>query len=498
MAHVPAHRWADLAAGRLPGAQARRIEEHAARCARCATQRERVTRAMAAFAGMRDAPAPSIGWEHVGARVYWAVSSERRKSRRSAPVWVKRAAWVAVPVTSVAAMAALLLAYVQTSDAPADAPDRKAVLAAHIHDRTVPGQPAAAELPARPGTSESAPIPVPIPVQGLVTFLQGEVMLHDEPLGFDALLGKGDRITTGQGKVAIQFGKDSALALAEDSALVLAEFDEGRVELAIEGTVFVDVTRRGPEQSFVVRAGTREVHVRGTSFGVEHRGGRLRVACGHGEVAVLNDSGQVTISAGQVVQWIGNELRPGTLELAEMDRMQREVVRLPAWADARTLRDTSSTLQIAASANRAVDIDGVTVGSGSFAVRVMSGRHHLGGEGVPGRWIELDPGQAARAPVQPLPGASIRGRKQRQTELVQALGQGNRVEGCIRALRKQGLLHGAFIVLELGILRDGTIEHLNILDTNLPRSTARCVRDVIDEIDFAGGPAATLQHRVSW
>jgi hypothetical protein len=93
------------------------------------------------------------------------------------------------------------------------------------------------------------------------------------------------------------------------------------------------------------------------------------------------------------------------------------------------------------------------------------------------------------------PGA---GAAQRRDELEAAIATSSRLHPCVRALDKQGVLEGAYIILDIGILRDGIIAHLNIVDTNLGRATARCVRDMVDTIEFAPGPAATVQHRIAW
>jgi hypothetical protein len=228
------------------------------------------------------------------------------------------------------------------------------------------------------------------------------------------------------------------------------------------------------------------------------------VACAHGEVAVVSASGdEVAALAGQVLRWDGKVQRAGTLDLDAIAALEREVFRVPAWPGAGALRETSSTLAIAASAKQRVDVDGVTVGAGSLSVRVMSGRHHVRAEGVPGAWVELDPGAAVNMPVnlpaRPRPGAPSPAReKQRRAELEAALSRSPRLHTCVRALDKQGILQGAYIILDIGILRDGTIGHLNIVDSNLGRSTARCVRDMVDNIDFTPGPAATIQQRIAW
>jgi ferric-dicitrate binding protein FerR (iron transport regulator) len=488
--HVKPHRWADAARGMLAPAAVQSMDEHAAGCARCARQRERVMSSINAFGDIAGAEAPPLRWEHIGARIYWITSSERRNSQRGTRP--RRARWAGAALLAAAGVAAI--AYMGRSGEPAGARPGLAEQAA-----AEPGD--AVHAPAGAVDAVGAEAPAPgTPLGGLITFLQGEVSMAGSALGFDDLLVQGHRITTGAGKIAVQFDRDSGFTLAENSSLELRAFDQRRVELVVEGSVVVDITRRAPEQTFVVVAGRRQIHVRGTSFAVHHRGDHLRVACGHGEVAVVSASGEeVAALAGQVLQWEDNVQRAGTLDLDAVAALQREVFRVPAWTGAGALRDTSSTLVIAASARQSVEIDGVVVGAGSFSVRVMPGRHHVRAEGVPGTWLELDPGAAVKMAVRAQPPsqpAAVAG--QRRGELEAAIADNSRVHTCVRALDKQGVLEGAYIILDIGILRDGTVAHLNIVDTNLGRSTARCVRDMVDMIDFAPGPAATVQHRIAW
>ena len=44
----------------------------------------------------------------------------------------------------------------------------------------------------------------------------------------------------------------------------------------------------------------------------------------------------------------------------------------------------------------------------------------------------------------------------------------------------------------------GAISFLNVGDTDLPAANAACVRDVVAEVAFPGGPAATWKHRISF
>lgn len=481
MAHVGPHRWADAAAGRLTAAERRRLEAHAAACTTCAAEREEVVRTWSAFGEIREAEPPPLRWDHIGARIYWITSSERRAAAGAPP---ERRRWT-LPAVALASLGLALLLYTQIGR----------IIGRGAPDSTHASQSLLPEIAVVPPAP--AALSPPPPLEGLVTFLQGDVRRDGSPLAFDDLIVAGSRIETGQGKVAIQFGKNSGFTLAPSSSVVLSEFDNEGVVLAVEGELFVDVSRRTDEQSFVVITGEREIRVRGTAFRVVHRGGQLRVACGHGVIAISDGQGEEELVAGQVIEWASASLMRDAARLSEMARMQREVIRMPAWTDAGALGATSSMLAISGAPERFVKVDGVPIGTGSFRVRVMSGRHYVEAEGVPGKWVELDAGTSLTTSVRLPETTSARGKARRRAELMRALDQGTRIDACMRPVRKQGIDENAFIILEIGILRSGTIEYLNIVDTNLPRSTAQCVRNVVDHFGFGEGPAAMFRQRIS-
>lgn len=493
MAHVPPHRWADAAQGRLSANALRAMEGHAAVCQSCADARHTVERARTAFADIRDAePHPPLGWDHIGARIYWVTSSEQRRAARHR----QHGAWryfLAVPALASAAVAAVVAVLSMSApDTGAPAPVTRAVAELSRAAESVPATepvPGAPELPAPAA-----------PLSGLVTFLQGDVRRGDMPLGFDAAIAAGDTLTTGRGRAAVQFDAASGFAVAESSAVEIVAFDERDIRLAVHyGEISVEVERRSAAQRFVVTAGGREVHVRGTAFRVTHRDGGLRVSCGHGRVVVMEQGRELSVDAGEVIAWQNDALRRDTAELSEIAAMQREVIRVPTWTTVPAMRATTASLAVSAKGESPVKIDGELVGSGSFTLRVIPGRHHVEAASMPGFWVESDAGAVTAARVKPVaPRASSAGKSQRRTELLEALSKHSGVQTCLWPLRKQGVSGSAHIELDIRILQDGTIAHLNIPDSNLPSKQESCIRHVVDQIQFSAGPAVTLHERISF
>ena len=495
MAHVRPHKWADIARGRMSERERARIDAHVSECARCARERDRVARAMDSFSAIREREAPELRWEHIGARIYWVTSSERRTGRKSTTSG-RRLLWpVGAVAVSLAAATALFLAVGGTNDNASDSNGERNS-SASVATPVIAPAPSPEQTPTPPAMPRE---PAPA-LSALVTLMEGQVELNGAPMAFDAVIARGDRLVARTGKVSLQFGARETLTLTADSTLELREFDARRVELAVTGEVLVAVSPRQPGQTFMVAAGDREVHVRGTTFAVSLRERALRVACAEGLVAVLGGPDEVAVPAGRVASFIGGAPSLRDLAPKEAEDMERWLYRLPTWTDVPQLREATSRLRIGASSNQDVQLDGEPIGGGALAIRVMPGRHHVNIGDAPGTWIELDPGAEKQATAPP-PRAKPRrnqARSRRRAELNRALARGTRLSGCVRALRKQDLLANAHIELEIGVLRDGTVSYLNIVDTNLPEASAQCVRDAIDDIAFKRGQEASWTHRIEW
>ncbi|HTM22124.1 MAG TPA: FecR domain-containing protein, partial [Kofleriaceae bacterium] len=288
MKHVAPHRWADADAGLLPPAEVDALESHAERCPRCAAARDKVLAVRDGFTAVREQSAPHLNWEHVGARIYWVTSSERRAATRRDGEGRRLLRWGLIAAGSAAAAAVILLTLdrgaspVTTAVAPPASPD--------VH---LP----APDAPAPP--PEASPAPA-APLTGVVTYLQGAVELDGVELGIDARIAPGARLhTAADGRVAFQIGDASGVLLESGSTLQLRAFDERTVELAVDGEVAVTLAPRRPDQRFAIVAGERTVTVRGTAFRVRHRDGSVQVDCSHGRVVVSGVGGEVAVGAGE-------------------------------------------------------------------------------------------------------------------------------------------------------------------------------------------------------
>jgi hypothetical protein len=477
--HFPPHRWADLWAGRVGEAERIEMERHALSCRACQRSRQRVSRASDTFATIRTQSSPEVLWDAVRARVHWSVSTERRASlqqRRPAYGWL---------IGAVAAGVAV------------------ALLVGH------PPEPAPVIAPGVVRHEPVTPAPAaPDPLIGLVTRASGDVMINGvRPTDlFARKLVPGTTIATGDGRVDIQFADNSAFALAPKSTLELRAFDRRTVELVVDGTVDVVVTARAADQRFAVVAGDQRVEVRGTQFRVSHDAGSTTVACRHGVVAVSDATGAVEVGTARRVQ-VGHGAalaadRVVALSSEELNQLaQATPLALPLW-DPAALVERSAPLEVATSGRRDVRVDGVELGLAPLRVRVMPGRHTVEAADSAGRfrragWIDVAAaphGVRLDVPAEPPPTGGTSGISERRRQLLAKIDR-PRLGRCMRSIAKAGLT-GTYVQVELAVDAHGAIGFLNVIDTDLPSATASCIRDVLTDVRFGAGAAATWRERV--
>ena len=521
--HVAPHRLADAASGKTGEREAARIKQHVDDCQHCSRQAERLARARSAMNEIAGTPAPELGWDRIGVRLYWENSSARHAAlRRQDPSpWPRR---IALAGTGAALLAMAGFAAVTL-----------------ISDPTSPPRAAA-----RPDTAASASLSgrqaaTPTAMRGVVTFASGSASIDGAPVDTAALfarpIGAGTRLeSASNGRLVVQFGHESGFALGPGSSLYLRRFDDEGVELeVIDGSLEIEVTKRRPGQSFEVIAGRHRVSVRGTAFRVAHRNGELDVACAHGQVVVTDGASEVALDAGQQIHLLRQVM------LARAARSQIDPERLaelesslsgpllPAWTEPRALFETSSTIEIAASPGQEVRLDGIDVGEGAFVLRVMSGRHKLQvaddtGDYGAGAWIDAGPGERRSAgarrdgvvrlgPVvaddspsaessQQAPPTSAEAtraaRRARRDQLAAALDGSAPARQCMEPLEKRDLVAGSFIVFDVGINADGSQGHLNIAESNVPAEVERCLRRVVDAVELPPGAAAIVRYKLSF
>jgi FecR-like protein len=474
--HVAPHRWADLWAGRVGAPERKIMERHAQSCRACARVRQRVTRASDSFATIRTQPSPEASWDSIRARVHWSVSTERRAAlRRSRPAY----GWLA------GALAAGVAVALVSGPAPELAPATQPI-AQQDHPAPVSAPPPAALV-------------------GLVSRASGDVMVDGvRPADlFARALTTGSVIATAEGRVDVQFGDRSAFSLGPRSTIELRRFDAETIELAIDGTVDVAVAPRTGGQRFLVDAGAQVVEVRGTQFRVAHDKGSTSVACRHGLVAVSDGSGKVLVGDARRVRVASDRPVSGepvvdlsSDELATLT--QATPLALPLW-DPAALVQSSAPLEIATAGHRDVRVDGLELGLAPLRVRVMPGRHTVETADSAGRyrragWVDVAAsphGARLEIPAEPPPTS---GTTERRHQLRAGIDQ-PRLGRCMRSIAKAGLT-GTYVQVEISVDPQGAVGFLNVIDTDLPSATSSCVREVLSDVRFGRGAAATWRERI--
>jgi len=480
--HVAPHRWADLWAGRVDEAERATMERHVKRCRACARVRQRVTRASDSFATIRTLSVPDVPWDAIRARVHWSVSTERQAAlRRRRPAY----GWLAAATAAGAAIGLAVNAWSPATGVTGPEPA--------IADRA----PVAVVRP-EPSTPPAALI-------GLVSRASGDVMVdgvRPDDL-FARRLAQGSSLATGDGRVDIQFGADSAFALGPMSTLRLRRFDARTIELAVDGTLDVVVAPRAGGQRFLVDAGDQVVEVRGTQFRVVHDPGGTRVACHHGVVTVRDATGTVELAAEQRLAVAAGHpvsgVRPVTLSADEAAAFDHAPpLSVPLW-DPVALPRSSAPLEIATAGRHDVRVDGIELGLAPLRVRVMPGRHCVETADSAGRfrrtgWVDVAAaprGARFEVPAEPPPTGGI---PERRHQLRAGTDQA-RLHSCTRSIAKAGLT-GTYVQIEIAVDPEGAVGFLNVLDTDLPSATASCVRDVLASVRFRPGAAATWRERI--
>jgi ferric-dicitrate binding protein FerR (iron transport regulator) len=491
--HVAPERWAELAAGRVDAHTRAAMELHATECERCRKERARVEQARAAFASVRR-ETPPLGWESLGARLHWTISSELKRREREAERTEK------IPrASSHRWMTPLALSVLGAS---------VCALGLYVWSRGGEGMRAQAEPPARSSAmiELTPPAPTPAPptqaLEGLVTLAEGEVLLDGKPLAADAVLRARSRLTTGAGRVHVQFGDASGFVLEPRSVLELAAFDAHQVELRVEGAVGVQVAHRGADQRFAVVAAGRRVEVRGTIFRVAGSKDGLEVTVTRGRVVVTDGaagSDEVEIPAGSwlrvplAVKLAGLHAHPMNDAEAVAAAQRLRVSTLALWPSRAAAQAASAVLHINAPAGTPVSIDDIAVGKGPVVVRVPPGRH-LVGAGGRSRWVETEPGVTAEAEAPSVPVHSTRiSERARQVE-GQLAKHHQRFEVCANRVRAVDPDYTDELVVEIDIGSDGSLRSVVAVKGLPDQVTESCLLDVIrQEFMFPPGSRDTVR-----
>jgi hypothetical protein len=65
----------------------------------------------------------------------------------------------------------------------------------------------------------------------------------------------------------------------------------------------------------------------------------------------------------------------------------------------------------------------------------------------------------------------------------------------MRSIAKAGLT-GTYVQIEIAVDAQGAVGFLNVIESDLPSATASCVREVLADVRFGHGAAATWRERV--
>ncbi|MGE0550106.1 MAG: FecR domain-containing protein [Kofleriaceae bacterium] len=454
-------------------------------------------RASDSFATIRMQVAPDLSWDSIRARVHWWVSKERNSNTDgTTPSRAPRLAWSMAAVATVAAIAALVP---RSEQSPIPVAGRMAV-------------------PPTPMTADAAaPATAPVQLAGLVTRVAGAsggLMVDGERRDdvFESRLRAGTVLATKHGRVDVQFGIGSAFALGPASSVELRRFDADAIELVVDGTIDVEVAPRTARQRFVVIAGDRVIEVRGTQFQVTRTATSIEVVCRHGAVAVTDRTGAppAMVSASRKIELVAGQsverAQVVSASASELDQLARATpMTLPwiaRWEDVDALVASSAALEIAADAPREVRVDGVELGQAPLRVRAMLGRHTVEAADRAGRfrrigWVDVaapsQPSSLSRVVV-PEQSVAARSLGERPKQFRAGIDRA-RLRTCTRSIAKAGLT-GTYVEIELSVAAQGAIGFLNVIDSDLPAATARCVRDVLADVQFGAGTAATWRERI--
>lgn len=481
--HVAPHRWADALAGRVHRKQLAKMEVHASACTRCAVVRQDVERTVETFVAIRSQTSPPLSWDSVRARVHWSVSTAKHRRVVGSPL--PSARMVGGGVALGVALAIAVYVGLPSRMAPVPPLARRDVL-----------PPAASPPP---------------PVTALVSRLAGAVLIDGISAttndAFAKSLGAGTVLTTVEGRIDVQFGQASGFAVGPRSTLRVVRLDAEMIELAVEGVVDVNVGPRRPGERFLVNAGNQAIEVRGTRFVVARDARGTRVLCHHGLVTVRDNRRAASVEVGAARSAfiaadaaLGEGDSPQLVSLSADDLAQfakSEPWTTPFWST--ELLEHSAALEIAAASKRSVRVDGVELGEAPLRMRVMPGRHTIETADGNGRfrragWIDVAPArgatfEVAEATSRPLSAGIAKRKSQFAAGIDRA-----RLGACTRRLAKSGLTDTVHI--EISVDAHGAVNVLNIVDTDLPSDTATCVHDVLSEVRFGAGPAASWRDRV--
>jgi hypothetical protein len=228
---------------------------------------------------------------------------------------------------------------------------------------------------------------------------------------------------------------------------------------------------------------------------------------------VRDAQGQVEVGAARRVDLAADHhpaperMRPLSVDEVN-DLAQATPIKLPMW-NPEALLTGSAPLEIATVGRREIRVDGVELGQAPMQVRVLPGRHTVETADHAGRfrragWVDVAVPVAGSKPARlevpadlPLtrndraPTRNVSARRRQFTAGIDR----PRLQRCVRGIEKSGLT-GAYVQIEIAVDAQGAVNFLNVIDTDLGSTAQSCVREVLADVRFGAGDAATWRERI--
>ena len=219
-----ARRLVDLLTGSLRAKAADRLREHMAGCPGCSAAYDRLRQTQELCRTIGEEPAPSLSWRQIEAQVYWKLAQSQPRAQAGRP---RLARWL----PAVGALAAA------------------AVVGAVVGGFLFGGSATRTWRSTEAGSSSVAPLHDE-ELAAVVTMASGEVTVlssrgRERPLDPSRPLLQGDRlVTSGTGRVALQWADQTGVLLGESSELELRQLRTAASQLVVwQGRLVAHVGR---------------------------------------------------------------------------------------------------------------------------------------------------------------------------------------------------------------------------------------------------------------
>ncbi|MCC6750857.1 MAG: AgmX/PglI C-terminal domain-containing protein [Deltaproteobacteria bacterium] len=487
--------------GSLRPSAADRLREHLKGCPACETAYARLQQVRGVCRELGQAEPPELPFKQIEAQIRWRISQldERKRPRVR---WPRLAAGL----TAAAALGALAGILVYRHLSPREglrAPERGTL--ARRGATLAPGI-----APSDPRTALAA----------LGTLVGGDVTVAGSDGSRRALtlrqrLSEGDRLVTGKGYAAVQWGAGTGLRLGNGGELELRRLRPGEQELVLwQGALDLEVAKRAPGSRFDVLAAGLRATVKGTRFRVSTDGRAANVEVTEGEVAVQPQRGawqRMTVPAGAAGTTASVVVRPGqklsvtasgVAELSTVEGPQlRTALNLQPWPSLERVLSATGLLAVETRPEDAeLRLDAVRLGPTNLMLRGAIGRHLIelwrDGKLLRQEWVVLRSNEEHRLAVDLRRQPAAQPRPAVPAELHDAIrSYAVQIRGCYeRRLKHAPELAGRF-VLRLVIDDEGQVSRAAVeRDTLTDPLVGQCALQVVRRWRFPSGLAGEVAY----